>query len=120
MSISLISSVYKIKTTLFFIFIQKLREVQSLAQESTNYGYKSAEYRVIAISLDTAQQRLFRSVHSDLLSTDANTHITLSFINKGMDAVNLPSILSSKSVIETAPTYFTLIFNGLQIDTVFN
>ena len=30
----------------------------------------------------------------------------LDFINKGIDAVNLPSILRSKSVTETVPTYF--------------
>ena len=44
---------------------------------------------------------------SDLLSTDAKTHfIKLNFNNKGIDAVNLPSILRNKSVIETVPTYF--------------
>ena len=75
--------------------LPKLRELQSL------------EYRVTAIILDTAQYRLFRPVRSDLLSTDAKTHfIKLDFINKGIDAVNLPSVLRSKSVIETVPTYF--------------
>ena len=50
---------------------------------------------------------MFRPVRSDLLSTDAKTHfIELDFINKGIDAVNLPSILRSKSVTETVPTYF--------------
>ena len=40
-------------------------------------------------------------------STDAKTHfIKLDFINKGIDVVNLPSILRSKSVTETVPTYF--------------
>ena len=40
-------------------------------------------------------------------STDAKTHfIKLDFINKGIDAVNLPSILRSKSFTETVPTYF--------------
>ena len=69
--------------------------------------YESAEYRVTAIVLDTAQYKLFRPVHSDLLSTDAKTHfIILDFINKGINAVNLPSILRSKSVTETVPTYF--------------
>ena len=35
------------------------------------------------------------------------THfIKLNFINKGIDAVNLPSILRSKPVTETVPTYF--------------
>ena len=85
----------------------------SLALESTNYDYESAEYRVTAIILDTAQYRLFRPVCSDILSTDAKTHfIKLYFINKGIDAVNLPSILGSKSVIETVPTYFNPISTG--------
>ena len=99
--------VHKIKTTLFSISLPKLRELQSLALEYTNYDYESAEYRVTAIIVDTAQYRLFRPVHSDLLSKDAKTHfIKLDFINKGIDAVNLPSILRSKSVTETVPTYF--------------
>ena len=50
---------------------------------------------------------MFRPVCSDLLSTDAKAHfIKLDFINKGIDAVNLPSIQRSKSVTETVPTYF--------------
>ena len=98
--------VHKIKTTLFSISLPKLRELQSLALESTNYDCESAEYRVTAIILDTAHYRLFRPVRSDQ-STDAKTHfIKLDFINKGIDAVNLPSILRSKSVTETVPTYF--------------
>ena len=92
----------KIKTALFSISLPKVRELQSQAQESTHYDYESAEYRVTAIILDTAQYRLFRLVCSDLLSTDAKTHfIKLDFIYKGIDAVNLPSILKSKSVTET-------------------
>ena len=82
--------VHKIKTTLFSISLPKLRELQSLALESTNYDYESAEYRVTAIILDTAHYRFIRPVHSDQ-STDAKTHfIKLDFINKGIDAVNLP------------------------------
>ena len=48
--------VHKIKTTLFSISLPKLRELQSLAQESTNYDYESAEYRVTAIILDSPIQ----------------------------------------------------------------
>ena len=77
---------------------------KSLPLESTNYDYESAEYRVTAIISDTAQYRLFRPVHSDLLSTDAKRHfIKLDFINKGIDTVNLPSVLRSS---ETVPTNF--------------
>ena len=73
---SIDQGVHKIQTTLFSIFLPKLRELQSLALESTNYDYESAEYRTTAIILDTAQYRLFRPVCSDLLSTDAKTHFT--------------------------------------------
>ena len=98
---------HKIKTMLFSVSLPKLRELQSLAQESTNYDYRSVEYRVTAIVLDTVQYRLFRPVHSDLLSTDAKAHfIRLNLIKKGINAINLPSILRSKSVTETVPTYF--------------
>ena len=72
-----------------------------------NYDNESAEYRVATNILGTAQYRLFKPACSDLLSTYAKTHfIKLDFINKGIDAVNLPSILRSKSVTETVPTYF--------------
>ena len=50
---------HKIKKTLFSISLPRVRELQSLALESTNYDYESAEYRVTAIILDTAQYRLF-------------------------------------------------------------
>ena len=99
--------VHKIKTTLFSVSLPKLRKLQSLALESTNYDYESVEYRYTAIILDAAQYRLFRPVCSNLLSTDAKTHfIKLDFNNNGIDAVSLPSILRSKSVTETVPTYF--------------
>ena len=93
-------------STLFSISLPKLRELQSLALESTNYDYESAEDGVTSIILDTTQYRLFRPVRSDLLSTDAKTHfIKLDFINKGIDAVNLPSILRSKqSLKQCQPT----------------
>ena len=85
--------VHKTKTTLFSMSLPKLCELQSLAQKSTNYDYESAEYRVTAIILDTAKSRLFRPVRSDLQSTDAKTQfIKRTFTNKGIDAMNLPSI----------------------------
>ena len=48
--------VHKIKTTLFSISLPKLHELQSLALESTNCDYESAEYRVTAIILDSPIQ----------------------------------------------------------------
>ena len=46
---------------------------------------------------------------ANLLSTaryDKTHFIKLNFINKDIDAVDLPSILRSKSVFETMSTYF--------------
>ena len=48
--------VHKIKTMLFSISLPKLRELQLLALESTNYDYESAEYGVAAINLDSPLQ----------------------------------------------------------------
>ena len=111
LSISLIQFInYKVFKTLkqhYSLFPSQNYELQPLAQESTNYDYESGECRVTAIILDTVHYRLFRPIRSDLLSAGAKTHfIKLNFIDKGIDAVNLPSILRSKSVIETVPTYF--------------
>ena len=104
-SIDLPQGVHKIKTTLFSIPFPKLRELQSFAQEPQTMTMNLLS--IEQIILDTAQYRLFRPVRSDLQSTDAKTHfIKHDFINKGIDAVNLLSILRSMSVIETVPTYF--------------
>ena len=90
---------------LLCISMPKLCELQSLAQEPQTMTMNLLS--IEEIISDTAQYRLFRPVHSNLLSTDAKTHfIKLNFIYKGIDAVNLPSILRSKSVTETVPTYF--------------
>ena len=53
-SINKPQDVHKIKTALFSIYLPKLLERQSFAQESTNYDYESAEDGVTAIILDTA------------------------------------------------------------------
>ena len=92
---------HKTQTTLFSISLHKFRRLQLFSLESTNYDYESAEYRVIAIILDTTKYRLFRPACSDLLSTNAKARfIKPDFINKGIDVVNLPSIIRSKSVTE--------------------
>ena len=46
-------------------------------------------------------------INTSCSSTDVKRQfIKLDFINKAIDAVNLPSILANKSVTETVPTYF--------------
>ena len=102
--------VHKIKATLFSMSLSKLRQ---LGQVFTNYDYESAEYRVTAIILDIAQYRLFRPVLSNHLSTDTKIHfIKRDFIDKGIDTVNLPSILKAcQSLKQCQPAISSKIFN---------
>ena len=50
----------------FSISLPKLCELQSLAQESTNYDYdyESVEYRVTAIILHTSEWAIPESIHT--------------------------------------------------------
>ena len=80
--------------------------LQELALESTNFDYSSAEYRVIAIILDIANYRLFRPVRSDVPAEKPKHFMKIKFLNKAVDAINLPALLRSTSVTDKIPVYF--------------
>ena len=92
-------SVHKIKTTLFSVSLPKLLELQSLALESTNYDYESAEYKVTAIILDTTQCRLFTHVHCDLFTQNKSNNTKTKLYDKrdtfGFHIVNFPFMSSN-------------------------
>ena len=90
--------VHKINTKLFSISFPQLRGLQELALESTNFDYSSAEYRVTAIILDIANYRLFRPVRSDVPAEKPKHFMKIKFLNKAVDAINLPALLRSTSV----------------------
>ena len=98
--------VHKINTKLFSISFPQLRCLQELALESTNFDYSSAEYRVIAIILDIANFRLFRPVRSDVPVENPKHFMKIKFLNKAVDAINLPALLRSTSVTNKIPVYF--------------
>ena len=98
--------VHKINTKLFSISFPQLRGLQELALESTNFDYSSAEYRVTAIILDIANYRLFRPVRSDVPAGKPKHFIKIKFLNKAVDAINLPALLRSTSVTDKIPVYF--------------
>ena len=98
--------VHKINTKLFSISFPQLRCLQDLALESPNFDYSSAEYRVIAIILDIANFRLFRPVRSDVLAEKSKHFMKIKFLNKAVDAINLPALLRSTSVTNKIPAYF--------------
>ena len=98
--------VHNINTKLFSISFPQLRSLQKLALESTNFDYSSADYRVIAIILDIANYRLFRPVRSDVPAEKRKHFMKIKFLNKAVDAINLPALLRSKSVTDKIPVYF--------------
>ena len=100
--------VHKINTKLFSISFPQLRGLQELALESTNFDYSSAEYRVTAIILDIANYRLFRPVRSDVPAEKPKHFMKIKFLNKAVDAINLPALLRSTSVTEKIPVYLEI------------
>ena len=98
--------VHKINTKLFSISFPQFRCLQELALESTNFDYSSAEYRVISIILDIANFRLFRPVRSDAPAENPKHFMKIIFLNKALDAINLPALLRSTSVTNKIPIYF--------------
>ena len=98
--------VHKINTKLFSISFPQLRGLQKFALESTDFDHSSAEYRVTAIILDIANYRLFRPVTSDVPGEKPKHFMKIKFLNKAVDAINLPALLRSTSVIDKIPVYF--------------
>ena len=98
--------VHKINTKLFSMSFPQHCHLQELALESTNFDCSSAEYRVTAIIVDIANYRLFRPVRSDVPAEKTKHFMKIKFLNKAVDAINLPALLRSTSVTEKIPVYF--------------
>ena len=81
-----------------------VRSQQTL--ESTDFDYSSAKYTVTSIILDIANYRLFRPVRSDVPAEKPMHFMKIKFLNKAVDAINLPALLRSTSVTDKIPVYF--------------
>ena len=98
--------VHKIKTHLFSMSLPQLSSLQEIALESTNTDFSSAEYRVTSIILDISHYRLFKTVKSDVPAEKPKHFMKIKFLHKGIDAINLPQLLRSQSVMDKIPAYF--------------
>ena len=98
--------VHKIKTYLFSMSLPQLSSLQEIALESTNTDFSSAEYRVTSIILDISHYRLFKPVKSDVPAENPKHFMKIKFLHKGIDAINLPQLLRSQSVMDKIPAYF--------------
>ena len=98
--------VHKIKTHLFSMSLPQLSSLQEIALESTNTDFSSAEYRVTSIILNISHYRLFKPVKSDVRAENPKHFMKIKFLHKGIDAINLPQLLRSQSVMDKIPAYF--------------
>ena len=98
--------VHKIKTHLLSMSLPQLSSLQEIALESTNTDFSSAEYRVTSIILDISHYRLFKPVKSDVPAENPKHFMIIKFLHKGIDAINLPQLLRSQSVMDKIPAYF--------------
>ena len=116
--------VHKIKTHLFSMSLPQLSSLQKIALETTNTDFSSAEYRVTSIILDISHYRLFKPVKSDAPAEKAKHFMKIKFLHKGIDAINLPQLLRSQSVMDRIPAYFKdkepLIISHQYTNTVAN
>ena len=98
--------VHNIKTHLFSMSLPQLSSLQEIALESTNTDFSSAEYRVTSIILDISHYRLFKPVESDVLAEKPKHFMKIKFLHEGIDAINLPQLLRSQSVMDKILAYF--------------
>ena len=98
--------VHEIKTHLFSMSLPQLSSLQEIALESTNTDFSSAEYRVTSIILDISHYRLFKPVKSDVPAEKPKHFMKIKFLHKGIDAINLPQLLRSQSVLDKISAYF--------------
>ena len=94
--------VHKIKTHLFSMSLPQL----SSLHKRGNTDFSSAEYRVTSIILDISHYRLFKPVKSDVPAEKPKHFMKIKFLHKRIDAINLPQLLRSQSVMDKIPAYF--------------
>ena len=77
--------------------LPQLSSLKEIALQFTNTDFSSAEYRVTSIILDISHYRLFKP---------PKHLMKIKFLHKGIDAINLPQLLRSQSVMDKIPAYF--------------
>ena len=86
--------------------LPQLSSLQEIALQSTNTDFSSAEYRVTSNILDISHYRLFKPVKSDVPAENPKHFMKIKFLHKGTDAINLPQLLRSQSIMDKIPAYF--------------
>ena len=59
-----------------------------------------------SIILDISHYRLFKHVNSDVPAGKPKHFTKINFLHEGIDAIDLPQLLRSQSVLDKIPAYF--------------
>ena len=95
---------HHVRSKLHSLPLKSLHNLSEDCLSSPLYSQNSREYKVKCIVHDIANCRLFKPVNSSL-TPDNNNHrfLKLNFANKGIDVINICSILHHKSVMNNIP-----------------
>ena len=94
---------YYIRIKLFSIPLTELHSRFEECMGCANTDPNSLKYKVIAITSDIAQHRLYKPVCSNN-NTDANrSFVKVHFVNKGLDAINISNMLHNKHIRSKVP-----------------
>lgn len=90
--------IHHIRTKLYSLPLSKLHSLFNLCLETTVTNPHSNQYKLTAIMSDIASHRLFKPVCIGKDEKEKSSFLKLSFVNKGLDGVNLDNILHHKLV----------------------
>ena len=98
---------HHIRTKLYSIPLSRLKILRDECLSHTYMDPNTIEYKLDAIILDIAHNRLFKPVQVNTTGSDLKRHfLKLQFSNKGIDAINIANILNHKYVNSKIPPYF--------------
>ena len=96
--------IHHIRTELYAISNVKLRKLQNECLDSAFTNQFSSEYQLSSIILDIAHKRLDKPPQN--LENKNRSFLKLKFANKGINSINIGSILHHKTVCSKIPPYF--------------
>ena len=87
---------HNVRNALYGIPLSLLRSLQAECETNRFNDEYSYEFRLNAIILDIAYNRLFKPVQTSNNSSELRSFLKLKFANKGLDEINLTNILHNK------------------------
>ena len=98
---------HHIRTKLYSLPLSSLNNLLDESSPHITKDYNTLEYKLTAIIMDIANNRLFKPVCLDANNNNEVRHFfKVHFRNKGIDAIKISNILNNKHVKAKIPVYF--------------